>query len=78
MKNIFLTISFLCLIFFEASAQTPDEYSFKQTYRVNIPAEMAIKTSDGFINAYSSNRQDISVFFIVRKTIKCKILTLKN
>lgn len=78
MKNIFLTISFLCLIFFATSAQTPDEYSFKQTYRVNTPAEMAIKTSDGFIYAYSSNRQDISVFFIVRRNNKVQDIDLEE
>ena len=48
-------------------AQTPDEFSFKQSYKVSTPAEMTISTNDGFINASAKSSDQIQVFFIVKK-----------
>jgi len=48
-------------------AQTPDDYSFRQTYRVSTPAELEIQTNDGFIKVNPHSSNEIEVFFIVRK-----------
>ena len=52
----------LCLF-----AQHPDKFSFKQSYGIATPAQMAISTNDGFINAIAKNSDQIEVFFIVKK-----------
>jgi DUF4097 and DUF4098 domain-containing protein YvlB len=79
MKNIFLTILIIFLIFFTTLAQAPDDYSFKQAFKISTPAELDIKTSDGFINAYSSNNEDeINVFFIVKRNNKVQDMDLEE
>lgn len=67
MKYLSLVSFVLSCFIFQANAQTPDEYSFKQFYRVSTPAEMEIQTNDGFINVNSHISNEIEVFFIVRK-----------
>ena len=59
-----IAFSFLCVGLF---AQTPDDFSFKKTYKISTPAEMSISTNDGFIKAYSKEINEIEVFFIVKK-----------
>jgi len=79
MKLVFLTISIIFLAVFRIPAQTPDDYSFKQSFKISTPVELAIKTNDGFINAYSSNDADeINVFFIVKRNNKVQDMDLEE
>lgn len=61
-----LAIAIFCIASY-AFSQTPDDYSFKQTYRVSTPAEMEIVTNDGFIKTNPHEGNEIEVFFIVKK-----------
>ncbi len=77
MKQFFLIISIIFLALFSALAQAPDDYSFKQSFKISTPADLAIRTSDGFINAYASNDEDeIKVFFIVKRNSKVQDMDL--
>jgi hypothetical protein len=76
-KSLILSIA-LCVLFAYSSAQTPDEFSFKKSFKVNTPAEMSIKTNDGFIKAYSSNTDEIQVYFIVTKDGRVQDMSLEN
>ncbi len=67
MKYTGILTATLCGIYTFAFGQTPDNYSFKQTYRVSAPAEMEIVTNDGFIRANPHGTNEIEVFFIVKK-----------
>lgn len=67
MKKQFLLSIIASMIFSCTFAQTPDEYSFKKSYKVATPAEMFISTNDGFINAIAKKTDQIQVFFIVKK-----------
>ncbi len=58
-SGIFLATSVL--------AQAPDEFSFRETYRISTPAQISITTSDGFIRVNSKESNMVEVFFIVRK-----------
>ena len=65
-RYLFLTaaINCLCILVY---AQTPDDFSFKETYKISTPAEMVISTNDGFINVNSNGSNEIEVFYIVKK-----------
>ena len=43
------------------------EYSYKETYDVGSKAELSIKTIDGFIDVLPSDKNEIEVYYIVRK-----------
>jgi hypothetical protein len=76
-KSLILSIA-LCALFAYASAQTPADYSFKKSFNVSAPAEMAIKTNDGFIKAYAANSDEIMVYFIVTKDGRVQDMSLEN
>lgn len=76
-KSLQLAI-LLCFSLTFTSAQTPDDYSFKKSFRVSTPAEMSIKTNDGFIKAYSSNTNEILVYFIVTKNGRVQDMNLEE
>lgn len=65
-RQLFLTAAFSFLVIL-VYAQTPDDFSFRSTYRISTPAEMYITTSDGFIVVNDHNSKNIEVFFIVTK-----------
>lgn len=65
-RQLFLTAVFSFLIIL-VYAQKPDDFSFRETYKVSTPASMSISTSDGFINVNDHNSSEIEVFFIVTK-----------
>jgi DUF4097 and DUF4098 domain-containing protein YvlB len=56
-----------CMLFVSAIYAQDPEYSFKETYDVSLPAQLAISTSDGNINVIPSAGHTIEVFYIVRK-----------
>jgi hypothetical protein len=43
------------------------EYSFKETYKMSLPAQLAISSSDGNIDVVPSEGNDIEVFYIVKR-----------
>jgi DUF4097 and DUF4098 domain-containing protein YvlB len=65
-RHLFLTAAFSFLVLL-VYAQTPDDFSFRSTYKISTPAEMSISTSDGFIVVNDHNSKNIEVFFIVTK-----------
>ena len=67
MKKSLMLYSIMNLLISLSMAQTPDDFSFVQSFKVSTPAKMMISTNDGFINAYARNSNDIQVFFIVKK-----------
>lgn len=48
-------------------AQSPDEFSFKKTFKISTPATMSMSTNDGYIKAYAKDINEIQVYFIVKK-----------
>lgn len=78
MKIKVLLTAFLALLSSSLIAQAPEEYSFKKAFKVSSPAEMNIKTSDGFIKAYSANTNEILVYFIVEKNNKVQDMDLEE
>jgi hypothetical protein len=76
-KSLQLAI-ILCFSFTFTSAQTPNDYSFKKSFQVATPAEMTIKTNDGFVKAYSSNTNEILVYFIVTKNGRVQDMNLEE
>ena len=67
MKHLKLSLVALFCCVNVAFAQTPSDFSFKETYKVSTPAEMAITINDGFINVNSNESREIEVFYIVKK-----------
>jgi len=63
---ISLLIVLFCAVAF-SFAQSPDEYSFKKTYKISTPATMSISTNDGYVKAYAKNINEIQVYFVVHK-----------
>jgi len=64
------TLAFLLIAYLSHSfliAQTPDDFSFKQSFKVSTPADMNISTNDGFIKVFASSSKVIEVYFIVKK-----------
>ena len=55
---------FLLVFSIKAKSQ---EYSFKETFDVKSPAQLAIFTSDGNINVQASEQKEIEVRFIAKK-----------
>lgn len=43
------------------------DYSFKETYKVSVPAKLDLSSSDGSLDIIPSNGNEIQVFYIVRK-----------
>ncbi len=78
MKKISIHILLLGLFTSLAQAQTPDDYSFKKAFKISTPADMSIKTSDGFIKAYSANTDEILVYFIVKKNNRVLDISLEE
>jgi len=77
MKMKVLLTTMLCA-YSSLLAQAPDDYSFKQSYEVSSPAEMYIKTNDGFIHCFSGNRDEIQVYFIVKKNGRVQNIDLSE
>ena len=67
MKPFSISIALIFCAYSFISAQSPDDFSFKKTYKISTPAEMSISTNDGFIKAYSKEINEIQVYFIVKK-----------
>ena len=65
-RYLFLSALFSCIGIL-VYAHTPNDFSFKETYKVSTPAEMVITTNDGFINVNSNESREIEVFYIVKK-----------
>ena len=65
-RYLFLSAIFSCIGIL-ACAQTPNDFSFKETYKVSTPADMVITINDGFINVNSNESREIEVFYIVKK-----------
>lgn len=75
--HILLTAVFSCLAIL-VFAQTPDDFSFRETYNISTPAEMSITTSDGFIYVNDHKSENIEVFFIVKKNNKILDIDLEE
>lgn len=76
-KQLLLSLS-LSMIFSCLFAQTPDEYSFKKSFKMSTPADMSISTNDGYINVIAKNTDQIEVFFIVKKNNKVYEMDLEE
>ncbi len=71
----------LAIILFSAqlvNSQIPEDYSFKQNYKIANPATMSVTINDGFIKTYSANTNDIQVYFMVMKNNKLMKMTLED
>lgn len=66
MKTFALFLITLVSIVPEAKAQQED-YSFKETYKINSPAQLEVASFDGNIEVVNSNENEIQVFYIARK-----------
>lgn len=74
-RHLFFTAAFSFLVIL-VHAQTPDDFSFRNTYKISSPAEMSISTSDGFIRVNDHKSENIEVFFIVTKNNKIQDVDL--
>lgn len=67
MKPITLTLAASLVL---VSAFSQDfEYSFKEEYKVNLPAELSLSSFDGNIEVFPTDGNVIQVYYIVRKDI---------
>jgi DUF4097 and DUF4098 domain-containing protein YvlB len=78
MKRIPILLLLSCFILSAIRAQVPDDYSFKKAFKITTPANMSIKTSDGFIKTYSSDTDEILVYFIVKKNNRVMDIDLEE
>lgn len=69
MKPIYLTVAAF-IIFVAASHSQDFDYSFKEEYKMNLPAELSLSSFDGNIEVFPSNGDVIQVYYIVRKDIR--------
>ncbi len=76
-RHLFLTAAFSFLIIL-VNAQNPDDFSFRETYKISSPANMSITTSDGFIEVNDHKSENIEVFFIVTKNNKIQDIDLEE
>jgi hypothetical protein len=56
-----------CMVFATAMYAQNQEYSFKETYMMSMPAQLAISSSDGNIDVVPSEGSEIEVFYIVKR-----------
>lgn len=69
MKPIPLTLA-ASLFFVSASSAQDFEYSFKEEYKMNLPAEISLSSFDGNIEIFPSDGNVIQVYYIVKKDIR--------
>ena len=69
MKPITLTLA-ISLIYLSASFSQDFDYSFKEEYKMNLPAELSLASFDGDIEIFPSDGTVIQGYYIVRKDIR--------
>jgi DUF4097 and DUF4098 domain-containing protein YvlB len=69
MKTFNLTLA-VCILCTSASMSQDFEYSFKEDYKVSIPARLALSSFDGNIEIIPSDGNVIQVYYIVKKDIR--------
>ena len=68
MKPVYLT---LAAFFFVSVASSQDfEYSFKEEYKMDLPAELSLSSYDGNIEILPSEGNVIQVYYIVKKDVR--------
>jgi hypothetical protein len=68
-------LPFLLAVILSVSAvYGQEQFSFRETYNVSLPAHLSIMTSDGYVDVKQTVGRVIKVFYIVRQ--KCKLLKI--
>lgn len=69
MKNLFLSLTCLLVLNYSTRAQE-DNYSFKESFKVNAPAQLVISSDDGNIEVLPSDQSRMEVYYIVKRNNK--------
>lgn len=67
--KIFVTFLAVSLLSLSVGIAQNKEYSFKEKYRVTLPAQLRVSSSDGNIEVVPSDGDEIEVFYIVKRNV---------